>query len=268
MASSTDDSARGEGVPERMPARQAALVAALIGWVETTPWIDWLELGGSLGRGGGDDRSDVDVGIGVTEEEHLADVDAALAGLGPLVALLHEREDEHSVHVIAVYEDGLQVSLVVMPAARRRGLPPQASGLVDKSGALAETLDAERWVPSAERRREWAFLAWIGAGDALRHAARGHGWRAVRSLAESRRLYFALLAASRGVVYPQFGEVSLENAGETIPSEVEATIAVSGETGAIGGAVAALARLLEPFIAEAGLEGLARAVPLREGGDA
>ncbi len=41
------------------------LVDRLHRWAEAQPWIDWLELGGSLGRGAGDAWSDLDAGIGV-----------------------------------------------------------------------------------------------------------------------------------------------------------------------------------------------------------
>jgi hypothetical protein len=42
------------------------LVRRLQSWAADTPWVEWLELSGSLGRGAGDELSDVDAGIGVT----------------------------------------------------------------------------------------------------------------------------------------------------------------------------------------------------------
>jgi hypothetical protein len=41
------------------------IVDSLTRWASETEWCDWLELAGSLGRGAGDEWSDVDAGLGV-----------------------------------------------------------------------------------------------------------------------------------------------------------------------------------------------------------
>ncbi|GAA2271242.1 hypothetical protein GCM10009853_026190 [Glycomyces scopariae] len=51
-----------------------AIVDALHDWARDTDWVEWVELGGSLGRGAGDAFSDVDAGIGVTGlDDHALD---------------------------------------------------------------------------------------------------------------------------------------------------------------------------------------------------
>lgn len=71
-----------------MTATPSELVASLTAWAEAQPWIDWLELGGSLGRGAGDAWSDIDAGLGVVEGEDLEvrrdEALLAIAGFAPV----------------------------------------------------------------------------------------------------------------------------------------------------------------------------------------
>jgi hypothetical protein len=53
------------------------IVDRLCGWARDTPWCEWLELGGSLAAGRGDQYSDVDAGLGVGCEVGLAAACAA-----------------------------------------------------------------------------------------------------------------------------------------------------------------------------------------------
>lgn len=89
------------------------IVAQLRDWAEATPWCQWLELAGSLGRGAGDQLSDVDAGIGVdrdypftrAREEALA---AAMA-FSPVADSLIQpfgTDPAPSDHVIIQYADG------------------------------------------------------------------------------------------------------------------------------------------------------------------
>jgi hypothetical protein len=102
----------------------------------------------------------------------------------------------------------------------------------------------------------------LAASDALKHSARGSKWRALRSLNEARDVYLQLLAAQEGVVFPQFGPVSLENAGYSIPSAVVQTLPSDLEPGSMQSAVRALATQLRPFIDAYDLGKLVRALDL------
>ncbi len=225
-----------------------ALVDALTEWAAAQPWIDWLELGGSLGRGAGDELSDIDAGIGVTGslDESIELVESAVAGLAPVAGRLRQAWPD-GAHVIAVYADGRQLSLVVQPAESRSGLAPQARALVDKSGRLALPLSPERWAPDQETLREWAFLGWIAVGDAARHAHRGHPWRALKSLTEARDRAWQLWAARQGLTFPQFGEITVENAVAPLPPDIEATHPARLDREQLIAAARVLADVLEPL---------------------
>lgn len=240
----------------------AELVKLLTQWARETAWVEWLELSGSLGRGGGDEHSDVDAGIGITSDGSLDAVQDAAARFSPTAAVARQPMGEEITHVMTVYQDGRQLSLVVMPSASRPGLPPQSVALVDKADRLSTALDRARWDPDTTTRREWSFLACIAASDALKHASRGTLWRALRSLTEARDLYLQLLAAQEQVIYPQFGAVSLENAGRPIPDGLAATLVGVPDRRSIATAVDALVSLLDPFVAEHELEELCRALRL------
>src|SRR5690606_16830592 len=172
-------------------------------------------------------------------------------------------------HCVAAYADGRQLSLVVLPAEVRTGLPPQSRALLDRSGRLARPLPAERWAADAATRREWAFLAWIGIGDAARHAVRGRVWRALRSLTEARDHAWRLWAAEAGVPYPAFGAVGVENADLPAPPGLAATHPADLRAGSLLAAAGALADVLtglEPRLdaLEASIRG--RLSALRAGG--
>ena len=224
------------------------LVDALAAWAASQEWVDWLEVGGSLGRDAGDELSDVDAGLGVTGalDAAVGAAEAAITAFGPVAGTLRQ-EWQGSTHLVVGYDDGRQLSLVVLPADARTGLPPQARALLDRSGRLATALPDERWTPAAGTVREWAFLAWVAVGDAARHAHRGHPWRALRSLTEGRDLVWQLWAARLGLTFPQFGAVTVENAGAPAPDGMAATHPASLERATLLRAARALADVLAPL---------------------
>lgn len=257
-----EPASRAAPEPSPEPSGPAELVERLTRWACETPWIEWLELAGSLGRGAGDELSDVDAGVGLLDGGDLDAVERAVAGFAPTAAVLRQPFGPDTTHLVSIYQDGRQLSLVVMPCSTRTGLSPEAIALVDKSGRLASALDRATWDPDTARRREWAFLACVAAGDALKHARRATYWRALRSLTEARDLYLQLIAAQEQVVFPQFGAVSLENAGRPVPDELAATLVGSPGRQTIADAVGALVSLLAPFVHEHHLEELCDALRL------
>jgi len=149
-----------------------------------------------------------------------------------------------------------------MPERARTGIPPEALALVDKNGRLHDRLERSRRDPDDTEKRRWTFAAFLAASDALKHSARGSKWRALRSLNEARDIYLQLLAAQEGVVFPQLGPVSLENAGYSIPSAVVQTLPSDLEPGSMQSAVRAHATQLRPFIDAYDLGKLVRALDL------
>ncbi|GAB3929527.1 hypothetical protein GCM10011575_27110 [Microlunatus endophyticus] len=232
-------------------------------WAAATDWVGWLELGGSLGRGAGDELSDIDAGMGLTIEDVEGKLDAIeenVTRFGPVAGTLRQHFGPDTTHLIVVYRHGPQLSLVVSPASSRSGLPPEATALVDKVDRLATPIDRSRWDPTSDTRREWTFLACITAGDALKHAGRGQFWRAFASLSTARDHYLQLLAADEHVIFPQFGAVSLENAGLPVPSRLADTLIGSGDLESFGRAVRILVDLLQPYIGEHDLDQLVTAI--------
>ncbi|MCC3764919.1 hypothetical protein K3N28_17820 [Glycomyces sp. TRM65418] len=240
-----------------------AIVESLNDWARRTDWVDWVELGGSLGRGAGDEFSDVDAGIGVREadrsarsdderpvsEARIAEARSAVESFAPVAASLTQPLDGRATHLVCVYEDGRQLSLVVFDADVRTGLPPQARATVDKSGRLRRPLDRSRWDADDATVREWTFLAWLAIGDAARHRHRGRTWRAMQSLTEARDHLWRLWAHRLGLVYPGFGAVTVENADAELPPDIEDTHPPDLGPEAFHRALTAIARLLEPYTA-------------------
>jgi hypothetical protein len=233
-----------------------ALVEALNDWALRTDWVDWVEIGGSLGRGAGDALSDVDAGIGVREpgedqtgqvsEDRIAEARSAAASFAPIAATLTQRLGG-ATHLICAYEDGRQLSLVVFDADVRTGLPPQAIATVDKSGRLSTPLDRTRWDADAATVREWTFLAWTAVGDAARHRLRDRPWRALKALTEARDRLWQLRARELGLVFPMFGAVTVENADAAPPLGIEETHPRDLSTESIHRALTAMAALLTPY---------------------
>ncbi|HEX4444176.1 MAG TPA: hypothetical protein VHZ81_11440 [Galbitalea sp.] len=240
------------------------LLDQLVAWANRTAWLDWVALGGSLGRGAGDRLSDIDAGAGVLvgpsrfdelRDETLAAVSEFATVADSIIQPLGT-EDRVADHLIVQYRDGRQLSLVVSRAEQSRGLAPQSLALVDKSGRLLALRPTSEFDPDPRTLREWSFVAWISLGDAARHASRGAGWRAVQSLTEARDLGWQLFASDRGIPYPAFGAVSVQNAGLATEAGMDATLPTSLARDDLLEAVRALATVLVELTAGRGVDGL------------
>ena len=201
------------------------LVRQLRDWAGATEWCRWLELGGSLGRGAGDELSDVyaDIGIAVDPGEARAEAIAAVSRFAPVAASFVQRLGGLD-HVMVQYRDGRQLSLVLDPDSERGGLPPGAKALLDRTGALARPGSPAVVTASTEDTREWAFLAWWAIADVAKHARRGSAWRAVEALHEARTMAWRLHAAALGLDYPVFGAVTVVNARRPAPDGLADTL--------------------------------------------
>lgn len=229
------------------------LVAQLKDWAEATSWCQWLELAGSLGRGAGDARSDVDAGIGVDSGQPFAEARdeayAAATAFAPVADSLIQSlsSDPRVDHLVIQYEDGRQLSLVVSLGHLRPGLPPGARAPFDRSGQLSTPWRPDSLTASPDQLREWAFLAWWALLDVTKHSERRSLWRALTSLDEARGLTWKLHAASQGVDYPAFGPVSVENAGKPAPDGVEHSLPARPDPTLILAAAKALVTALRPL---------------------
>lgn len=204
------------------------LVRQLRDWASATPWCRWLELGGSLGRGAGDELSDVDAGLGVAvaPDQARESVLAAVTGFAPVAASFTQRLGGLD-HVLVQYRDGRQLSLVLDPNPDRGGLPPGAQALLDRTGALAGDASPGVLAASAADVREWSFVAWWALADVAKHARRGSAWRAIESLHEARTMAWRLHAAALSLDYPVFGAVTVGNAKRAAPDGLDRTLAAT-----------------------------------------
>ncbi|MGI8881579.1 MAG: hypothetical protein ACR2KJ_13950 [Jatrophihabitans sp.] len=235
------------------------LVHQLTAWAIAHEWCDWLELGGSLGRGAGDELSDIDAGVGITGESFDDSVSATLraaTGFAPVADSLVQSFGSTSKHLVLQYIDGRQLSLVVSPAEQRPGLPPGSIALLDRTGRLAGPWQPGAFTASDDDLREWSFLGWWAIGDALKHASRNRPWRALAALDEARTMVWKLHAAALGIDYPGFGAVSVENADAQAPTGLAPTLPRGIATRDIYAATAAMAAALAPLTAGRGVPGL------------
>ena len=213
MDDATDDVAR---LAARLP-RHADAVRRLRQTVHARHDLRWLELGCSLGAGGGDEESDIDVGIG-----YVGDLSSeALASLGvwiveaagkPVSVLVHGMDGwpGEMRRVAAEYDNAVQLDLVLIPAEWREGVPDRTRVLVDKDGRLTTPwTPPSREAPDESLLHEWMFLGWWALSACTKYLARRSLVEAVEALAEARKRALQVFAASRSVPYPGFGLVSL-----------------------------------------------------------
>lgn len=251
--------------------RHAEVLERLVAGVEAGEQWRWLELACSIAAGRGDEWSDLDVGLGAAAgedgERPIADAEALARSLGPIRDLLVHPLPGRPLHrrLAAELESGVQLDLVVFPAAERPGLPPGSVALVDKDGTLATAWRPDAIGPPApEQLREWAFLGWWALSDAAKYLTRGSQFEAADRIAEARRLALQLHAAAQGIDYPAFGLTSILDAPEpAVPMWLEETYSVA-EPGPLRAAAVATARLLRDATTALGLHlGLELDVPLR-----
>ena len=233
------------------------IVERLRDWAADMPWCEWVELGGSLARGAGDAWSDVDAGLGVlTDGVAFAERrDVALAAaraFAPVADTLvqpYGTDDRPADHLVVQYADGRQLSLVVMPAENRPGLPTGSRAILDRAGRLSTSYVPPVANAGAAQVREWAFLAWWALSDVAKHAGRGSVWRAIGALDEARAHAWRLHAAALGLGYPGYGAVSVENAAGPSPAGIERTLPAAATAPEVLAAARALVDVLDPLAA-------------------
>ncbi|MGH9069168.1 MAG: hypothetical protein ACRD0J_17025, partial [Acidimicrobiales bacterium] len=143
---------------------QHALLEGLMSVCEADEDVLWLVIGCSLARGAGDSLSDLDVAIGVRDEElepTLARLGHAVDHLGTLVDSLHRRLPGLAIphrRVFAQYADGGQVDLLVCPASAQGASVPDAVVLYDAEHRLVSDGCQEGPFPDPGRTRQVAGL--------------------------------------------------------------------------------------------------------------
>jgi hypothetical protein len=223
------DSTWIDQLPDEM-AGQRTLLRGLLSFCEAEESIRWLVLGCSVARGAGDHLSDLDLAMGVRDDDFAAaipKVRLAVEGLGELVdSYEHQLPYVTVAHVriFAQYADRCQVDLVVFGASASGEPFAGVVALYDPDAVIVTR--AHREPPTSAQVREWAFHGWCALADAGKYLRRGSAWEALIQLNNARDQLWRLQAVAEGVPDPQFGVISiLDFAPETISQGMAATVA-------------------------------------------
>jgi len=217
---------------DQLPAElsgQKQIMRRLLAACEADARVRWLAIGCSLGRGNADRLSDLDMALGVRDDDFdaaIGDIRAAVDGLAELVESYHHLlagvSGQHE-RIFAQYADRCQLDLVVFPASTDIGRGPSIVVLYDPDNAIA--VNAERPAPAPEQVREWAFRAWCVLADLGKYLRRGSVWEALECLQEARANFWRVLAVAHAVPDPQYGIVSiLDFAPGLVPPEMVDTV--------------------------------------------
>ena len=143
-ARTTGDDARRwlAAMPGQVPgqvAGQRSLLESLITTAQDEPAFRWLELGGSLARGAGDELSDIDAGLGIADDgwdEGLAAAAAAVRAACPVADEFRQRfpgkDGQPAWHLFTLDDTGLRGSSGQSPSApctRRSASLPSSTSL-------------------------------------------------------------------------------------------------------------------------------------------
>jgi hypothetical protein len=211
-------------------AGQRALLRGLLTLCDADDRISWLVIGCSLARGAGDRLSDLDMAMGIRDEDFEAarpDLRRAVDGLGELVeSYYHQLPGLAQAHerIFAQFADRSQVDLVLFPASVPGGSVPDVVVLYDPDDRLVTA--AERKPVTSGQIREWAFGGWCALADLGKYLRRGSTWEALARLNEARAQLWQLWAVTLDVPDPQYGLTSiLDFAPGQVPASFEGTVA-------------------------------------------
>jgi hypothetical protein len=218
-----------DGLPAEL-AGQRMILRRLLAACESDQAIRWLVIACSVGRGAGDRLSDLDLGIGVSDDDFdaaLSNVRRAVDDLGDLVDSYHHQLPGLTIRharIFAQYADRCQVDLVVFPASQHVGPVRDQVVLYDPDGHVTSSLPEQAVTP--EQVREWAFGGWCALADLGKYLRRGSPWEALQRLNEVRDQLWRLWATALSVPNPQYGLTSiLDFAPGRVPAGIEETIA-------------------------------------------
>jgi hypothetical protein len=217
---------------DQLPAElagQQALLRSLLALCEADNSIRWLVIGCSLARGAGDRLSDLDLAMGIRDDEFDAIVPVvrrAVDSLGDLVESYHHQlPSVRTTHerIFAQFADRCQVDLVAFPASEPIGSVPNVVVLYDPDEHVVISSDQQPVTP--EQIRESAFQGWCALADAGKYLRRRSPWEALDRLTEARGQLWQLWAAAHHVPDPQYGLTSiLDFSPEQIPHAIERTV--------------------------------------------
>jgi predicted nucleotidyltransferase len=208
-------------LPEAL-RQQAAVLARLVDITENDQRIRAFSLAGSVGRGRGDELSDLDTRVWIADDEF----DDTIKALPVIARTVGETldilfETPGSPFLFIQYADGVQVELLaVRTSAISDGVGDQVV-LFDRDGVLRDAPEP----PPPWGIRLWTGWAAMRLYDLDKYLRRGETWRAYVQLQEIRNLLLRHHAALAGVPDPELGLVSIRDYDATLPPRLEETVA-------------------------------------------
>lgn len=229
----TDAAAWLSDLAVRLP-RHAEVLGRLVEGVQRDERVVQLSVGCSIGRGSGDDLSDLDCELSLEPAAWPAALDLVeplVRSLGPVISLIHHRWDgcgtaEHR-RTAVIYATAPQLDLMVWPVTVWSGMHPPGSVVLHGTRAVwTRPWDPARGLPTPERLQEWWFLGWWALLDADKYLRRGSLWEARQRLEEARTAVWRLTAAAQGLPFAEFGITALlDGPDPRLPPGMEATAA-------------------------------------------
>jgi hypothetical protein len=218
-----------DDLPQELAA-QRTLLRGLLALCDADDRIRWLVIGCSLARGAADHLSDLDMAMGIRDEDFDAarpDLRRAVDSLGELVESYHHQlpsVTQAHERIFAQFADRSQVDLVLFPASVQGGSVPNVVVLYDPDERLVIAGEVKPVTPG--QIREWAFGGWCALADLGKYLRRGSTWEALARLNEARAQLWQLWAVTLGVPDPQYGLTSiLDFAPGLVPASFEGTVA-------------------------------------------
>lgn len=212
-------------------SRQKKLLQSLLSLVESDDLYRFLLVGCSLGRGVGDELSDIDARVGIAEKGWSHSVERIKKQLYQLGTVVDQQDQPFpdstgrlQRHLITIYEGNLQLSLVVSPASWVKKLRYDAVVLYDPDDCLPTAADHTIGVTTSVQAREWAFLAWLDLADAAKYLKRGSLWEALERLHKVRTHTWQLWAVAQGLDFALYGITQVLDDEVDLPKGMERTV--------------------------------------------
>lgn len=212
--------------------RQKAVLNLLLDRVASDDLYRYLIIGCSLAREAGDALSDIDASVGIADDAWPGGVEQVMRHLHELMPVVDQQNQVFpdslgriQRHLITIYEDNLQLSLVVAPASWLKGLKPDTVALYDPHDHLTHPWDPPVKITTPDKAREWAFLLWLNLADAGKYIARGSLWEAHERLHRARNHTWQLWAVAHKLDFALYGVTQVLDDEVPLPAGIEKTAA-------------------------------------------
>jgi hypothetical protein len=214
-----------DSLPEEM-AGHARVLRSVTSIATQDERIRALQVQGSIGRRTADRLSDLDVGMVVADSAWPAILDEipALVGRLGLVVDAHFQytpgpenpELITGIRCIVIFDDGIQLDLVVLPGRNVFGSGPEGRTLLDRDDVLRPSEHPMR-LADPPTISKWSFLGWQAMTEAAKYLERGKPVAAAEWLNPARQTAISCWAAAFGLDYAGFSIMAAPQLGGAVP---------------------------------------------------